>query len=65
MGIVNPRPAMRSAERRSIENRLRLHEDFMARLQAEGLPKDAASRKAFMMVKAGGKWIEPKDRQST
>lgn len=62
MGITVPRPAMRGAERRAKEVRLRLHAEFTRRLEAEGFDREAASRKAFFMVKAGGKWIDPKDR---
>ena len=53
---------MKGTERRATENRLRLHAEFMQRLEAEGMDHTEASRRAFMMVKAGGKWIEPKDR---
>lgn len=62
MGLINPRPAMRGRERRTTENKLRLHSEFMGRLEAEGMSHEEASRKAFWMIKAGGKWIEAKDR---
>lgn len=62
MGIVNPRPQMRGAERRQKETLLRLHAEFMRRLEAEGMSREEASRRAFWMIKAGGKWIELKDR---
>lgn len=63
MGIVNPRPPMRRKEARTIYERMRLHMEFMERLEAEGMSREDASRKAFFMVKAGGKWIPPEERQ--
>jgi hypothetical protein len=62
MGIVTPRPAMRARERRNKENLLRLHAEFMRRLEAEGMAREEASRRALLMVKAGGKWIPPEER---
>lgn len=64
MGIVVPRPAMRGRERRAKENRLRLHAEFTRRLEAEGMAREEASRRAFLMIKFGGKWIEPEDRKA-
>jgi hypothetical protein len=52
---------MRARERREKESKLRLHAEYMRRLEAEGMSREDASRKAFFMVKAG-KWIEPNDR---
>ena len=53
MGIINPRPALRKAGARRIKNSLRDHADHMARLQAQGMSRDDASREAFRLVKAG------------
>jgi hypothetical protein len=55
---------MRGRERRAKENRLRLHAEFTRRLEAEGMAREEASRRAFLMIKFGGKWIEPEDRKA-
>jgi hypothetical protein len=58
MGITIPRPAMRKRERRIVEDRLRLHAEFMRRLEELGFSREDASRRAFQMIKTGDKWIE-------
>ena len=51
MGIVVPRPQMRSRERRTIEARLRYHHDLMTKFESEGMSREAASDKAFAQIK--------------
>ena len=51
MGIVVPRPQMRSKERRTIEARLRYHSDLMAKFQAEGMSPTDASTRAYEQLK--------------
>ena len=51
MGIVVPRPQMRSKERRTIEFRLRRHADLMKDFQEQGLSPTEASSKAYEIVK--------------
>lgn len=58
MGIAVPRPTIRRAESRKIRNNLAVHADFMERLIGLGYDREEASRRAFFMLKAGGKWIE-------
>ena len=54
------RPAMRGREAREKETIIRLHAEYMRRLQAAGLSQTAASTRAYHMVKAPGrKYIEP------
>jgi len=53
MGIINPRPAIRKAGIRRVEQSLARHAELMARFEAEGLSREEASRKAFIWVKAG------------
>ncbi len=55
MGIINPRPALRKAGVRRVKNNLAAHACHMARLQAQGMTRDNASREAFRLVKAGVK----------
>jgi hypothetical protein len=55
MANHHPRRAIGAAQRRTIEERLRRHADFMRIFQAQGMSRDDASRKAFQMVKAGAK----------
>lgn len=51
---------MRGREARMIENRLRMHAEYMRRLMATGLDLETASARAYAMVKApGSKYIEP------
>jgi hypothetical protein len=52
MGISHPRPAMRKGERRIVEQRLARHAGIMRQLEAAGIPREEASRKAFEIVKA-------------
>lgn len=53
MGIINPRPAMRSSERKAVQKRLEDHAKFMAQFEAEGFSRNEASRRAFLMIKFG------------
>lgn len=55
MGIAIPRPQMRSRERRRVEEVLRHHAELMRRLEAEGMTREEASRRAFFLVKSGVK----------
>jgi hypothetical protein len=52
MGLVNPRPAMRKRERAYREAILKRHAELMAQFIGEGMDRDAASRKAFALVKS-------------
>ena len=50
MGIVRPRPAIRSRQIRIIQARLADHYALMAQYEAEGMPRDEASKKAMAEV---------------
>lgn len=52
MGIIIPRPPMRSREKRIIRRRLKLHAELMAKYQTEGMSKEAASKRAYADVMA-------------
>lgn len=41
--------------KRAREDRLRLRHEFVLKLEAEGFPPEEANRRAFLMVKFGGK----------
>lgn len=41
--------------KRAREDRLRLRHEFVLKLEAEGMPPEEANRRAFLMVKFGGK----------
>ena len=45
---------MRGRERRAIENRLRLHSEFRLRLEAEGMSREEADRRAFFILTVKG-----------
>lgn len=47
MGIIVPRPAMRSKERRAINEHLRRHGELMKQYLADGLSRTEASAKAY------------------
>jgi hypothetical protein len=53
MGIVVPRPQMRGKEARTIEANIRRHIDLTQKYQAEGMSKEAASRKSYEEIKSG------------
>lgn len=53
MGIVIPRPQMRSKERRTIEGHMKRHYELMKEYEAKGLSKAEASAAAMKDLKAG------------
>lgn len=50
MGIVNPRPAMRCREERRVRNVLAKHHKLMTALEAEGMTREEASKKAYGII---------------
>jgi hypothetical protein len=63
MGILGqPRPAMRKGERRIVEQRLARHANIMRQLEAEGMSRENASRKAFEIVRRKIRTVEIKSR---
>lgn len=55
MANHHPIRAIGAAQARKISGRLRQHSELMARFEGEGMSREDASRKAFMLVKAGKK----------
>jgi hypothetical protein len=55
MANHHPIRAIGAAQRRAIEMRLRRHAEFMRQLEAKGMSREEASRKALQLVKAGAK----------
>lgn len=51
MGLVRPRPAIRSKQIRIIQARLADHHALMTQYEADGMPRDEASKKAYDEVK--------------
>lgn len=50
MGLVNPRPAMRGAEERSVRRNLEAHAIRMNELIAQGMTPEAASKQALQDI---------------
>ena len=50
MGIIIPRPQMRSKENRTIIDRLARHNQLTVKYEAEGLNRKAASAKAYAEI---------------
>ena len=50
MGLAIPRPAMRAAERRKLEERLRKHATLTEKFKAQGLTPEESSAKAYEEV---------------
>lgn len=61
MGIINPRPALRSRERKSVEVRLKAHAEFMRQLEAEGWDRKSASAEALRMIETIDDYLDAKD----